>query len=239
MAFYAIFQLIIQSSYLATNIVMMAWSITYHSWTTFVLLLWAIVLWMVPNKRSSMMKCSPFIVTYATLLLIGQFVFNLNLTEDELPNDINGVEFSQIGFTKTGELSSWHLLVKCLYTTMFWITMRQYMAERKQRRRSSALRDMVAPLHVSVSTATTAMQQDMPEIRSEFMKNVGIWTQKILTKFWIAVVAIMLFTSGITGERMTVFRIIYMSLFLVFVITFQASILSTSLVLSSIHREMK
>ncbi|XP_046586932.1 piezo-type mechanosensitive ion channel component isoform X2 [Neodiprion lecontei] len=223
MAFYAIFQLIIQSSYLATNIVMMAWSITYHSWTTFVLLLWAIILWMVPNKRSWMMKCSPFIVIYATLLLITQFVFNLNLTKDELPDMIYDVELSQIGFTKTDELHSWHLLVKCVYTTMFWITMRQYMVERKQQRRSSALRDMVAPLHVSVSTATTAMQQEMPEIRSKFMKNVGSLIQRILTKFWIAVVAIMLFTSGITGERMTVFRIIYMSLFLVFVITFQIS----------------
>lgn len=108
---------------------------------------------------------------------------------------------------------------------MFWITMRQYMAERKQRRRSSALRDMVAPLHVSVSTATTAMQQDTPEIRSKFMKDLGNLTRKILTKFWIAVVAIMLFTSGITGERMTVFRIIYMSLFLVFIITFQVCII--------------
>ncbi|XP_048509324.1 piezo-type mechanosensitive ion channel component isoform X2 [Athalia rosae] len=223
MAFYAIFQLIIQSSYLATNIVMMAWSITYHSWTTFVLLLWAIILWMVPNKRSWMMKCSPFIVIYATLLLIGQFIFNLNLTKDELPDTIYGIEFSQIGFTKTDELGSWNLLVKCLYTTMFWITMKQYMIERKQLRRSSALRDMVAPLHVSVSTATNAMNQDMPEIRSKFMKNVGTLTQKILTKFWIGVVAIMLFTSGITGERMTVFRIIYMSLFLIFVVTFQIS----------------
>ena len=101
--------------------------------------------------------------------------------------------------------------------------MRQYMAERQQARRSSALRDMVAPLHLSVSTATTAINQQTPEIKSKFMKDVGRVVKKILIKFWIAVVAIMLFTSGITGERMTVFRIIYMSLFLLFVITFQAS----------------
>lgn len=105
--------------------------------------------------------------------------------------------------------------------SMFWITMRQYMAERQKQRRTSALRDMVAPLHVSVSTATTAMNQDTPEIKSQFMKDVGRVVKKLLIKFWIAVVAIMLFTSGITGERMTVFRIIYMSLFLLFVITFQ------------------
>lgn len=111
--------------------------------------------------------------------------------------------------------------LQCLFISMFWITMRQYMAERKRQRRSSTLRDMVAPLHVSVSTATTAMSHDAPEIKSEFMKDVGKLLKNLLTKFWIAVVAIMLFTSGITGERMTVFRIVYMSLFLVFVITFQ------------------
>ncbi|XP_015610142.1 piezo-type mechanosensitive ion channel component isoform X3 [Cephus cinctus] len=223
MAVYSIFQLVVNSSYLATNIIMMTWSIMYHSWTTFALLLWALILWMVPNKRASMMKCSPFIVLYATLLLLGQYVYVMDLTEEELPTVIHGVKMSEIGFAKTEQLSRWHLIVKCLFMTMFWVTMRQYMAERKQQRRSSALRDMVAPLHVSVSTATTAMNQDIPEIKSQFMKSVGTIVKKFLTKFWIVVVAIMLFTSGITGERMTVFRIIYMSLFLFFVIIFQIS----------------
>lgn len=110
--------------------------------------------------------------------------------------------------------------------TMFWITMRQYTAEKMRQRRSSTLRDMVAPLHVSVSTATTAMNnQAEPEIKSKFMKDVGVVVKRFMTKFWIAVVAVMLFTSGITGERMTVFRIVYMTLFLFFIITFQVRIL--------------
>ncbi|XP_018346601.1 PREDICTED: piezo-type mechanosensitive ion channel component isoform X2 [Trachymyrmex septentrionalis] len=224
MAVYSIFQLIVNSSYLATNIIMMTWSIMYHSWTTFVLLLWALILWMVPNKRASMMKCSPFIVFYATLLLLGQYVYSMDLTDEELPRVVSGVKISEIGFSKADELGRWHLIVKCLFISMFWITMRQYMAERKQQRRSSALRDMVAPLHVTVSTATTAMShQEAPEIKSKFMKDVGKLLQDLLTRFWIAVVAIMLFICGITGERMTMFRIVYMSLFLIFVITFQIS----------------
>ncbi|XP_011693697.1 PREDICTED: piezo-type mechanosensitive ion channel component 2-like [Wasmannia auropunctata] len=221
MAVYAIFQLIANSSYLATNIIMMTWSIMYHSWTTFVLLLWALILWMVPNKRASMMKCSPFIVFYATLLLLGQYVYSMELNDEELPIEISDVKISEIGFSKTEY--RWHLIVKCLFISMFWITMRQYMAERKQQRRSSALRDMVAPLHVSVSTATTAMNHEVTEIKSKFMKNVGKLLQDFMTRFWIAIVAIMLFICGITGERMTMFRIVYMSLFLIFVITFQVS----------------
>ncbi|EFN75267.1 Protein FAM38B, partial [Harpegnathos saltator] len=199
------------------------WSIMYHSWTTFVLLLWALILWMVPNKRASMMKCSPFIVFYATLLLLGQYVYSMDLNDQELPREVNGVNISEIGFIKADKLSRWHLIVKCLFISMFWITMRQYMTERKQQQRSSALRDMVAPLHVSVSTATTVMSHETPEIKSKFMKEVGTRLRSLLTRFWIAVVAITLFICGIMGERMTMFRIVYMTLFLVFVITFQVS----------------
>ena len=88
------------------------WSIMYHSWTTFVLLLWALILWMVPNKRASMMKCSPFIVFYATLLLLGQYVYSMDLTDEELPRVVSGVKISEIGFSKADELGRWHLIVK-------------------------------------------------------------------------------------------------------------------------------
>ncbi|XP_043673445.1 piezo-type mechanosensitive ion channel component isoform X1 [Vespula pensylvanica] len=223
MAVYSIFQLLINSSYLAMNIIMMTWSIMYHSWMTFALLLWALILWMMSNKRASMMKCSPFIVFYSTLLLLGQYVYSMDLTEEELPTTVNGIKISEIGFSKAQELSRWHLIVKCSFMLIFWITMRQYTAEWKQQRRLSTLRDMVAPLHVSVTTATTAMNYEVQEVKSKFMEDVGIILKQLLTKFWIAVVAIMLFICGITGERMTVFRIIYMSLFLFFVITFQIS----------------
>ncbi|KAK0083674.1 hypothetical protein PV325_008424 [Microctonus aethiopoides] len=222
MAVYAILQLVINSSHLATNIMMMAWSIMYHSWTTFVFLLWALVLWMFPNKRAFMLKCSPFIVFYGTVLLLVGYVYSIRLNEDELPTELFGVSMDEIGFPSPDVISSWHLIVKCAFMAMFWITMRQYMAEKHRNKQTSALRDMVAPLHVSV-TAATAIHHDTPEIKSKFMKDVGKVVKKLLTKFWIIVVAIMLFTSGITGERMTVFRIMYMTLFLIFVISFQIS----------------
>ncbi|CAB0040178.1 unnamed protein product [Trichogramma brassicae] len=214
------------------------WSIMYHSWTTFALLIWALILWMVPNKRASMMSCSPFIVFYSTLLILVQYVYSMDLTEDELPTVIHGINMADIGFKKTNELGCWHIVVKCLFMTMFWITMRQYTAEKMRQRSSSTLRDMVAPLHVSVTTATMSNQQQqqeqdsLPEIRSKFMKNVGKMVKKFLTKYWTAVLAIMLFTSGITGERMTVFRIIYMSLFLFFIISFQVCAINFFFVLT-------
>ncbi|KAJ8687309.1 hypothetical protein QAD02_023103 [Eretmocerus hayati] len=224
MAIFSVFQLIVNSSYLATNIIMMTWSIMYHSWTTFALLLWALVLWLVPNKRSAMMKCSPFVVFYSTLLVLIQYVYSMDLNDDELPTIIHGINMSEVGFKKTKELSCWHLIVKSLFMAMFWITMRQHHAEQKKQQRSSTLRDMVAPLQVTVSAATATMNApEELEIKSKFMKDVGAVVKKLLTKFWIVIVALMLFTSGITGDHMTVFRIVYMSLFLLFIVTFQMS----------------
>lgn len=56
---------------------------------------------------------------------------------------------------------------------------------------------------------------------TRIMRVVGNYLKKLLTKFWIWVVAITLFGVAIAGERMTAFRIIYMALFLFFVLTFQ------------------
>lgn len=58
---------------------------------------------------------------------------------------------------------------------------------------------------------------------SQFMKKLGDSLKKFLTKFWIWVVAITLFAVAITGERMTGFRIIYMALFLIFILSFQVN----------------
>lgn len=41
-----------------------------------------------------------------------------------------------------------------LYTLFFWITLRQFMQERFERRNTSALEDMAAPLQITVGPAT-------------------------------------------------------------------------------------
>lgn len=77
----------------------------------------------------------------------------MDLNESELPTKIGEIKLSQIGFQKVTVLPYQDLLVKAVYTTMFWITLRQYMQERREARQSSALADMVAPLQVTVGTA--------------------------------------------------------------------------------------
>jgi hypothetical protein len=117
----SIIQLINKSSYIATNIIMMAWSITYHSWITFVLLLWASMLWMMPNQRRAMLRCSPFLVCYAMMLLIAQYIYSMDLTEQELPQEVQGFNLRQIGLEKPLELPVKPLLAKVSEWRWKWV----------------------------------------------------------------------------------------------------------------------
>ncbi|XP_075212450.1 piezo type mechanosensitive ion channel component isoform X3 [Lycorma delicatula] len=218
----AIAQLIAQSSYIGTNIIMMAWSIMYHSWLAFVLLLWASAMWMLPNQRRAMLRSSPFLVFYAEILLIVQYIYGMNLNSNELPSHIKGFNLKQIGFEKLTHFTLKPLLIKTLFTLMFWMTLRQYNQEKWEERNSSALADMVAPLQLGMGTATT-MGTETQTKTSLFIQRIGKQVRLFLIKYWIWVVAIFLFWIGISGDRMTIFRIVYMALALIFILTFQLS----------------
>ncbi|XP_058821886.1 piezo-type mechanosensitive ion channel component-like isoform X2 [Topomyia yanbarensis] len=221
---------IYKNSYIFTNVIMMTWSIMYHSWLTFVLLIWANLIWIMPNQRKNMLNSSPFLVIYAELLLLAQYLYGMKLTDDELPSTVNitGINLAQIGLLKYRDYPCLPLMIKSLFTTMFWISLRQMIQERQMERRTSAIADLAAPLQVTVGAATTAASRAeakrLPDKKSSaFITRAGTLINSFLIKFWIWVVAITLFLSGMTGNRMTGFRIIYMALFLIFVLTFQFS----------------
>uniref|UniRef100_A0A182LTJ0 Piezo-type mechanosensitive ion channel component n=1 Tax=Anopheles culicifacies TaxID=139723 RepID=A0A182LTJ0_9DIPT len=223
---------IYKNSYIFTNVIMMVWSIMYHSWLTFVLLLWANAIWILPNHRRNMLNSSPFLVIYAELLLLAQFLYGMNLTEAELPTVVegSGINLEQVGFVRRTEYPCVPLLVKSLFTTMFWISLRQRIQEKQTERRESMIANMAAPLQLPVGAATTAatgppsMTEHAPEKKSSaIVDKMAKFLRSLMIKFWIWVVALTLFLSAIIGNRMTVFRIVYMILFLCFVLTFQFS----------------
>lgn len=218
---------IFKNCYIFMNIAMMIWSIMYHSWLTFVFLIWANVLWIIPSQRATMLKSSPFVVIYAELLLIAQFIYGMHLPDDIIPTRVatKGISLRQIGFIKDPCLPCLTLLMKSIFTLMFWITLRQLAQERKQQRQSSTLADMVAPLQVTLGAATADMNNrpDKDPKEERFWKRVLIFLNDFLIRFWIWIVVIMLFVSGIAGNSMTAFRIGYMLLFLVFITMFHVS----------------
>ncbi|XP_063707316.1 piezo-type mechanosensitive ion channel component isoform X4 [Culicoides brevitarsis] len=218
---------IYQNSYIFTNVVMMSWSIVYHSWFGFVYLIWANLIWILPKQRMNMLRSSPFLVLYAEVLLLINYIYGMDLTEEELPSWVKtqGISLEQIGIIRVKEYPCLPLILKSTFTGMFWITLRQMIQEKKAQRKSSTLADMVAPLTVTVSPATSALSRRQEPKSSEFVTKLGNIINAFLVKGWIWVVAITLFIFGISGgDKMTMFRITYMALFLFFVITFQLSL---------------
>ncbi|RWS08455.1 Piezo-type mechanosensitive ion channel component 2-like protein, partial [Dinothrombium tinctorium] len=213
-----VLNIIKKSSYAGTLI---TWSITYHSWLTFVLLLWSCLIWMVPNSRQACLKSSPFLVLYAVLLILAQYIFSLQLTDEELPEQFDHVSLIEIGLRKYGDVSYKPLLVKILYTLMFWITLRQY-AEEKQKERiesqaaAGATRTSI-PRHMSLATTL------LPANFSPTLLWISNEVRALLVKYWIWIVACMLMVMSMSGDRVVLFRIGYMFLFLSFVLMFQFS----------------
>ena len=77
-----------------------AWSIMYHSWLTFVLLFWACLTWITPFARWFCMVSSPYLVVYADILLIIQYVYGMELTNEELPESVGKFNFSELGLSR-------------------------------------------------------------------------------------------------------------------------------------------
>ncbi|XP_075554708.1 piezo type mechanosensitive ion channel component isoform X2 [Dermacentor variabilis] len=206
-------RLLTRGSYVVTLIMMMAWSITYHSWLTFVLLLWSCVLWMMPSSRLACLRSSPALVAYAELLLLLQYLYSLDLTDEELPPRVNAVNLAQVGLFKYGNNSYQPLAVKMLYTIMFWITLRQYV----EHQRTPPALGIELRRQMSMGTSSLGVGTQL------YVRRLGHLVQQWLTRYWIWVVATMLMVISLGGTDVVLYRIAYMLLFLFFILVFQVS----------------
>lgn len=171
-----------------------------------------------------MLRSSPFLVVYAEFLLLATYLYGMNLTNDELPDSVNidGIDLPQIGFIKYPHYPIGPIMLKSLFVVMFLSSLRQMIQEKQSERQSTALADMVAPLQLTVGAATAREGiQKKSEKESVFITKAAKLINTFLIKFWIFIVVLTLFGCGITGTKMTGFRIVYMALFLIFVLTFQ------------------
>lgn len=229
-AFQSLLAYIMKQSYAAALIIMMVWSITFHSWLTFVLLLSACVIWMMPQKRKVALVASPVIVFYAESLLIIQYIYGLDLNDSELPSQTSsGYNFKEIGLVKY-LYPVIPLATQSAFTGFFWLTLRQYMRELHLKRQNpnqgdvalEAVRDPNNPdLSASSRPPLTRMRTtDVVEGHdSETIKAIGVWIWLLMCKYWILVCAALFLVMAI--QEAVIYRIIYMVLFLYFVLTFK------------------
>ncbi|XP_016298733.1 piezo-type mechanosensitive ion channel component 2-like [Sinocyclocheilus anshuiensis] len=115
------FRFIMKQSYICALIAMMAWSITYVSWLTFVFLIWSCILWMVRDRRKYSMITSPFMVFYGNLLIILQYIWSF-----ESLQPVPGLFLKkEVPFRELGS--------KTLCLLSFWLLLRQFLTERRER----------------------------------------------------------------------------------------------------------
>ncbi|XP_062933243.1 piezo-type mechanosensitive ion channel component 2 isoform X2 [Cynocephalus volans] len=239
-AMVSVFQFIMKQSYICALIAMMAWSITYHSWLTFVLLIWSCTLWMIRNRRKYAMISSPFMVIYGNLLLVLQYIWSFELPEiKKVPGFLEKKD--------PGELAS-----KILFTITFWLLLRQHLTEQKALQEKEALLSEVKigsqeneekdeeleDIQVEgeprekeeEEEAKEEKQERKEEARAEeeaeaeddqdVMKVLGNMVVAVFIKYWIYVCGGMFFFVSFEG-KIVMYKIIYMVLFLFCVALYQ------------------
>ncbi|XP_071784673.1 piezo-type mechanosensitive ion channel component 1-like isoform X3 [Asterias amurensis] len=219
---------ITKQCYIAALILMMVWSITYHSWLTFVLLLWAIIIWIIPasTTRTRTFYCSPLLVLYCEALLLIQFVYGLELNDTELPSETKGgVNLTEIGLIKFTDPCI-PLGLQLVYTLMLWLTLRQFLREKRLTKMNINSDGIILqPFGMIFSdpdeemTAITEAQEGgdfVDKGDSETMSVIGTTIWGIFSKYWIFLVGAMFLIVSLQ-ESVDVFKIIYMVLFLLIV----------------------
>ncbi|XP_021176545.2 piezo-type mechanosensitive ion channel component 2 isoform X3 [Fundulus heteroclitus] len=199
------FHFIMKQSYICALIAMMAWSITYVSWLTFVFLMWSCVLWMVRDRRRYAMVSSPFMVAYGNLVIVLQYIWSFENMEP-VP-----------GFfvRKNNPFHSLSSKMMCLVT--FWLLLRQTLTERqeKQKEDSAGLSDVFVD-------EQKKKEEEEPEEGGEqdLMHVLGSLVMGVLVKYWIYICGGMFFIVSFEGT-IVMYKILYMMMFLSCVALYQ------------------
>ncbi|KAL7851249.1 hypothetical protein AOLI_G00216050 [Acnodon oligacanthus] len=204
-AFVKVFRFIMKQSYVCALIAMMAWSITYVSWLTFVFLLWSCALWMVRDRRKYAMLSSPFMVAYGNLLLVLQYIWSFEHLK-QVPGLFPKMD---VPFTALGS--------KVLCLLSFWLLLHQTLTERQDRLKEEA------PLsEVTVDSEKKEVEKPEEEDGGEndLMQVVGKLVMAMLVKYWIYICGGMFFFVSFEG-RIVMYKIIYMMLLLFCVALYQ------------------
>ncbi|XP_017671690.1 PREDICTED: piezo-type mechanosensitive ion channel component 1 isoform X1 [Lepidothrix coronata] len=197
---------IMRQSYICALISMLVWSITYHSWLTFVLLLWSCLIWTVRDRRNFAMLCSPFILLYGIALCSLNYVWSMDLVH-ELPTYAGFMSLHQLGLMHHRK-PFFVLGAKLLLILPFWPLLRQFIEEKVLKR---PLTTKVPKMSLSESEVSHA--RDM-------LQTVGSVLLNFFAKFWICVCGGMFIVVSFIG-RLVVYKIVYMLLFLLCLILFQ------------------
>ncbi|XP_023820679.1 piezo-type mechanosensitive ion channel component 2 isoform X1 [Oryzias latipes] len=200
-----VFHFVMKQSYICALIAMMAWSITYVSWLTFVFLMWSCILWMVRDRRRYAMMSSPFMVAYGNLIIVLQYFWSFERAKPVA------------GFFVEKKNPFHSLSSKMLCMLSFWLLLRQTLTERqeKQKEESAGLSDV----HVE-DQKKKEEEESKEEEEQDIMHVFGSMVMAVLVKYWIYICGGMFFFVSFEGN-IVMYKIIYMMMFLSCVALYQ------------------
>uniref|UniRef100_A0A9J7Y5S0 Piezo-type mechanosensitive ion channel component n=1 Tax=Cyprinus carpio carpio TaxID=630221 RepID=A0A9J7Y5S0_CYPCA len=200
-----VFKFIMKQSYICALIAMMAWSITYVSWPTFVFLLWSCTLWMVRDRRKYAMLTSPFMVAYGNLLLVLQYIWCFERLSP-VP-----------GFFLKMEVPFSELSSKVLCQLSFWLLLRQTLMERQEKMEEEAT---LCDVKVDEQEKKEEKEEEEEGDENDLMHVIGKLVMALLVKYWIYICGGMFFFVSFEG-KMVMYKIVYMMMFLSCVALYQ------------------
>lgn len=213
------------------------WSISDQSWLSFVLLLIANLLWIMPKEGKSIGRMYSFSVYYAALLLILQYYCSLNFTGDEFPTFVRdgnllhvqrfdsfskqGMNFVQFGLVQLKTFPCAVLLLKTFFTLTFCFTLRQHRLRADQNWEKVRFQVRLSRQESNANANTASITTNV------FMKSFKAVVSLVM-RLWVWLIVFAVFFYAISGKHMTFFRIVYMAWLLIFLATYQVSIWTNS-----------
>ncbi|XP_010006748.1 PREDICTED: piezo-type mechanosensitive ion channel component 1 [Chaetura pelagica] len=206
---YVLSRVIMRQSHVCALIAMMVWSIIYHSWLAFVLLLWACFIWTVRSQQHFAMVCSPFLLLYSITCGCLQYVWAMDVTP-ELPTHFGFLSLRQLGLIHPSHPCV-DLGAQLLLTLTFFLLLRQSVKEKLLSRLSRA---------TSLLEVTVSDLGEEPSRQRDILKALMELVRDFYAKYWICVCAGMFIMVSFAG-RLVLYKIVYMFLFLLCLTLFQ------------------
>lgn len=124
----AFISFILSKAYMFSIISMLLWSITYHSYLTFIYLILACFIWLLPNTKYWCQFFSPFFSLYAYILLIINYINLLDLIPEDFLLRIHEIEsfhINKIYGNRISIMSYIKCTIKFSYTLLLLLSLRQ------------------------------------------------------------------------------------------------------------------
>ncbi|KAH1027962.1 hypothetical protein HUJ05_001376 [Dendroctonus ponderosae] len=176
---------------------------------------------MMPSRKRMMLFMSPFFAIFMYFLLISAYIYSLDLSGQELPSTVGHIDFRS-GINRPNDLKWIELLAKSMIGVLIFTTMRRLLQEK-------ALANQQAVENVAGSSSLTPEANDANLL--SFAEPLKSSILRFFATWWIWIVVLTMLWMEFWNKS-SLFRITFVVLVMIFLITFQISLITASLAMA-------